>query len=247
MLNSSPSDYSLICSCSLGWLKFSNRLADRVHCVCPTGKEQKHSQAYFIMPLLFQFSQLLAPKSTSPTVVFCRLVLHSVVVWGFGVFFTNISVTHVENACIKANFKHLEKFLKFCCPQSALPMKSTNTSDKSLPIFCLSNCLPGLLQLSSVPSVSRGTGSSPSFQTHTAMMSHLLCGLSRNPCSHLFTWESSTTCSFCSRFWSYVRAGQWPPLENREELNLAMFNAGNYFFFFLPRHGISMKVFIVDY
>lgn len=119
-------------------------------------------------------------------------------VWGFGAFFINISVTHVKNACVKANFKHLEKFLKFCCPKAALPMKSINTSDKCLPVFCLSNCLAGLLQL--MPSVPCVTASSPSFQTHTAMMSPLLHGLSQNLCPHLFTWESSTTCSFCSRF-----------------------------------------------
>lgn len=73
-----------------------------------------------------------------------------------------------------------------------------NTSGKSLPVFCLSNCLPGLLQL--MPSDPCVTGSSPSFQTHTATMSHLLCGLSQNLCPHLFTWASSTTCSSCSRF-----------------------------------------------
>lgn len=73
-----------------------------------------------------------------------------------------------------------------------------NTSDKSLPVFCLSNCLPGLLQL--MPSVPHVKGSSPSFQTHTVTMSHLLHGLSQNLCPHLFTWASSTACSFCSRF-----------------------------------------------
>lgn len=71
-----------------------------------------------------------------------------------------------KNACVKAKFKHLEKFLKFCCPKAALPMKSRSTSDKSLPVFCLSNCLPGLLQL--IPAIPYVTGFAPSFQTHTA-------------------------------------------------------------------------------
>lgn len=123
-----------------------------------------------------------------------------------------------------------------------------DASDKRLPIFCLSNCLSGLLQLmASVPCV---TGSSPSFQTQMRTMSHLHRGLSQNLRPHLFSWASRTVCSFCSWFGATcVLASSHLSKQRRAQLGQlsGTFSAGNNLFLFLPRHGIFMKVFTMDY